>query len=585
MIATSSLGLQKGRYSIASKGIRFVGFLGVAMLVALLSYRFFFPGYLRPFAIYHDDHFLYQGLGARGYGFLVYFQRYPRPISYVLVDLCGRLGPYWVLAPVFFCSFLNAALAVTYIERLQDRRIGIAVFALFSALCFGNPEFYVHIKADPFSVFALAFLLITFHCWQTFAESGKLLWLLLTGTTIVLFSLTKESYFGPLGLFFTIQTIVIKPRRIASAMMLVWCAICMGYALHRDSTAWVLSTGSSARGAYSANLNPASLFQGVVTLASGVLYPVVILMLAAILAVAWFRSRQAFVIASTSVLLGIVALLPNATLPHHLEPQYSCLCIYFLFVPVLLAPQLLPSRPMWVAGMVCCGALFYVLTLSAYANSIAGDAGWVRQQERSGMKLLAGFERMRSITKPGEASLVSGITLTYNPFRTPSFISGFFGHTKFWTVVVPDNILESIDETTRTIHASNPARFQAYTHSFTFSDDGTLETVAAQPVPPLSWGQVAPFGAVRFFATPNPVPAAVQGLPHVTLTWSTPVRLVEIRIGAPNGKLFAGGNASGQAITGNWVTPDMQFYLQDAEWGRSTDPDNTLAKLRIRFSR
>jgi len=59
-----------------------------------------------------------------------------------------------------------------------------------------------------------------------------------------------------------------------------------------------------------------------------------------------------------------------------------------------------------------------------------------------------------------------------------------------------------------------------------------------------------------------------SGVYTATVVWrieNSPPAPVTIRVGAPDGPLFAdAGGTTGQAVTGNWVTPVMTFYAVDA---------------------
>jgi len=81
-----------------------------------------------------------------------------------------------------------------------------------------------------------------------------------------------------------------------------------------------------------------------------------------------------------------------------------------------------------------------------------------------------------------------------------------------------------------------------------------------------------------FSAEPNPVPASN---PVTKLTWSAKVSEVEVRIGSPDGKLFARNAGQASAVTGNWVYNNMTFYLQDGTAKNPTDKDATLATLTV----
>ncbi len=86
-------------------------------------------------------------------------------------------------------------------------------------------------------------------------------------------------------------------------------------------------------------------------------------------------------------------------------------------------------------------------------------------------------------------------------------------------------------------------------------------------------------------ANPNPVSSNGTGVAATTLQWSAPNSgAVQIRVGAPDGPLFAQGGSTGTAITGSWVTNGELFYLQDVTGGQPLTAANTLAVLVVHLS-
>ena len=83
-------------------------------------------------------------------------------------------------------------------------------------------------------------------------------------------------------------------------------------------------------------------------------------------------------------------------------------------------------------------------------------------------------------------------------------------------------------------------------------------------------------------ASPNPVNSYGAGVAATTLQWSAPNSgTVQIRVGAPDGPLFARGGSTGTAVTGYWVTNGELFYLQDVTGGKPLTAANTLAVLIV----
>ena len=579
---------------------RFLTFVVIAAIVASLSFSFFFPGYFDPFAIYHRDHYVYQGMSARHWPLIRYFTLYPRPVAHLIIDFCGRLGPRGLLMPIFLFSIFNAALLCLYIERITGRKIALWCFLLFAALAYANPQLYLHLKKDPFATFSLTFLLLAFHSWQTYVETGKILPLAATLLFIALFALTKESYFGLLALFFVLQLFIAPKQRVTAAILLVLSCAAMGYSIHRSSQVWtLLNSQAPTNDPYYSNMSPAAVAHGLLRIGKHVFFPVLDLVIIALLAVLWRRSRSLFLVALTCVLFALVSLLPNATLPNHLEAQYAGLAVYLFLAPLLLVDRVLPrSSYAWI-GIAACGLTIYGAALREYRQSVrSSEASWDRIQEQKARHIVAGLEYMRNTVKPKETSLVTvtGIGSPFNPFYTSDFVLGYMGPNRYWTVIVPDEVAESAEDTTRLIHAANPVRLQTYDHWFVFNADGALAKELKHPAPAMIAPELSPselevqtaqaarmpaLGKVSFYAVPNPISFSRDGKAITTVFWFVPVPRIQVRIGTPGGALFAEGLSVGTATTDNWVRPGMIFYLQDASSGDPTSPNHTLQRLEI----
>jgi hypothetical protein len=317
----------------------------------------------------------------------------------------------------------------------------------------------------------------------------------------------------------------------------------------------------------------------------------------AVLAVLWRWSRALFLVALTCVLFAIVSLLPNATLPNHLEPQYAGLAVYLFLAPLLLVDRVLPrSSNAWI-GIALCGLTIYGIALWEYGRSVtSSDAWWLREREQEGRRIVSTLEHMRNTVKPHETSLVTGIDSPFNPFNASDFVLGYMGLNRYWTVVVPDQVAEGTEDTTRLIHVTNPVRLQTYEHWFVFNADGSLTKELDHPAPAIIAPELSPselqaqtaeaaripaLGTLSFYAVPNPIKFGADGTAATTICWLAPVPKVQVRIGIAGGALFAEGQSVGTATTGNWVKPGMLFYLQDASSGDPTSPNHTLRRLEI----
>lgn len=83
-------------------------------------------------------------------------------------------------------------------------------------------------------------------------------------------------------------------------------------------------------------------------------------------------------------------------------------------------------------------------------------------------------------------------------------------------------------------------------------------------------------------ADPNPIVASDgSGVGETSISWTTTAAQTELRIGGPNGKLFARGGSQGSAPTGHWVGNGMTFYLQDLTAPDPTADSATLGRLTV----
>lgn len=155
-------------------------------------------------------------------------------------------------------------------------------------------------------------------------------------------------------------------------------------------------------------------------------------------------------------------------------------------------------------------------------------------------------------------------------------------------------------ETPRNFNIDPSGRFMYVGHQNTdnvvvFSidrDTGTLEYTGLQLITPgqpvciIFQGEPVPGNTVKpgvtFWAPKNPVLADSTGLGQATLAWNAPeASLVELRIGAPDGVNMGSHGNYGTTTTGQWVSNEMTFYLQDISDGKPLTSDNTLGTVRI----
>lgn len=88
-------------------------------------------------------------------------------------------------------------------------------------------------------------------------------------------------------------------------------------------------------------------------------------------------------------------------------------------------------------------------------------------------------------------------------------------------------------------------------------------------------------GVSTISVDPNPI-VTTADFGQATVLWSCPsCTSVQIRVGSPDGRLFAEGGNNGSAVTGSWLTNNMVLYLQDATNGNATAASNTKATVTV----
>ena len=71
-----------------------------------------------------------------------------------------------------------------------------------------------------------------------------------------------------------------------------------------------------------------------------------------------------------------------------------------------------------------------------------------------------------------------------------------------------------------------------------------------------------------------------------TVTWKTDEKIsVEVRVGAPDGKVFARTGGGATSPTGNWVGDGDSFYLQDASGGDVQSAAMTIATVSVKHTK
>jgi hypothetical protein len=561
----------------------FLLILGLGAAVWTLLLTFFFPGYLDPFVPFHTDHFSYLGESADGYGLMRYIWYYPRPLGFVILDLLGRLGTRGMLVPVFALALVNAALLIRYVERLTARFVSAFTIAFFFILVFANPESYWSVKEDILAIVCLFCVLLVFHLWQNYLESGRG-WNIVGIIALALVSsYVKETYFATLVVFFLIQALA-YPQRRKTACVLAGAIVLIGglSLLYNAEKSPFTNTTHTSTEIYFQNWSLVSIWSGYDRLLKFLIFPVPAFLVIAVLVVVGLNNRRALWVGLVSLLFVATTLFPHTLLPNHLEDFYAWLGAFFLFTPVLLADAVIPKRGLPLVIIAIGAMAVCTATMMEYTSSISkGMAGWLRKQEGHQRVFLNSWPIMKSVSKPGEHELVVGPAMPHEPFAVPGYIRKSLGADTRWTAVLPDTFQKRNILTTQVIHASDVTSL-AYDHIFVFSPDAKLvgsysrqdakaifERGGFTQFPALQGRDKAiSVAAARTEATsagvvlradPNPVPGGtVTG--KTTITWDAGRDAVgDVYAGnAGSERLFASGPKGSQDA--RWIKPGLTEF-------------------------
>ncbi len=114
------------------------------------------------------------------------------------------------------------------------------------------------------------------------------------------------------------------------------------------------------------------------------------------------------------------------------------------------------------------------------------------------------------------------------------------------------------------------------------ASDPTASELTSRLEKELRQQRTAAYSATLLANPARPVDSDGSGLAEIELTWTvSPARACQVRVGAPDGKLFAVAFGPGSAKTEKWVRNGMKFYLQDVSAGRSLTHENTLAEVTV----
>ena len=439
--------------------------------VAVLTY--IFPGYFDPLSPIHSDIYFSPGLGARNPSLTAYFD-WPRPAGYLAAHLFGLAGVKGFIFILIVITLVSTALTADLIQRIIGRQLPLTMVAVYAALVFSHPQFYVNYVHDTLATLSYLYVVAGMCAWYAYLEKPDPWRRALCVVPFVLAAFTKETYFVTAALFWAAQVFPRggRGRRTAAIILgvvLVAQSAGLYWNLHSAETFMRLDDTSSA---YAMDFSPSSM-ASVLWFYMKALMPWGVLIAVPVGLYAAFRERRHFVPIATLCLGGFCALLPHLPLPNHLSAQYAATA-----APLILAPFLLAAMPFagissnrWILGIGAAGWL--VMSAQLHQRDYEQN-GWAVEQERINRNVMDAFPRWKSLPPADRRILVTGLLTPVHPFHNQHYVLREFGEARQWTVPVARDIPQSHKPPIRLTSASEVDLSQ-FDRIFAFAPDGRLD--------------------------------------------------------------------------------------------------------------
>lgn len=474
-------------------------FAAMVILVYVASLLWVFPAEFHPLTPHHPDGYVPVGLLSRP---ALEIASWPRPVMVLFLRTAGYLGVAHALAlPIaaMFGAALLALLAVWHFTGQWPSPIGVLAYLV---LLFTHPQFYFHHRHDATAGLATIFLFLTFmaalSCLRTPVWSNYVWTLVLTALT----ALSKETY--ALSLPFLVAALCLLHWRDggwrrALALTGGVCAV-EAIALGYDILRFLHFTGPlQADSTYAPDLHPASILavfwhfcQDAFTPFSAACCGVALVAVAA----AARRRRTAALMPLAFIGAGLLALLPNATIPRHYDAQYAWNAAPLVFAAVLFVPLAKKFSTLANAAILVLALLSIRANAPVYAST---EQQWLLGQERINERIIRALPEIRTRTAGAHRILVSGLAASYHPWEMSDFLRQYFGRDVEWGFVIQRTQNESQKPNVAQLKSSS-VRLDEYDAAVRFEDNGQLRDVLAG-------------SAFRTSAAENPQAVLIPSLP------------------------------------------------------------------------
>jgi tetratricopeptide (TPR) repeat protein len=186
-----------------------------------------------------------------------------------------------------------------------------------------------------------------------------------------------------------------------------------------------------------------------------------------------YRKRTAVIMPLAFIVAGLLALIPNATIPRHYDAQYAWNAAPLAFAAVLFIP--LGKKWSTLANAI----VLFLALVSIRANApvyASTEQQWLLGQERINAQIIRALPEIRAHTAGAHRILVSGLGASYHPWEMSDFLRQYFGRDVEWGFVIQRTQDESLKPNIALLKSSS-VRLDEYDSAVRFQDNGQLRDV------------------------------------------------------------------------------------------------------------
>jgi len=425
-----------------------------------------------------------------------------------------------------------ALLAVVAISRFTGEWPSpIAVLAYF-VLVFTHPQFYFHHRHDATAGLATLFVFLTLIAAVSWLRAPAWSSYALTLVLTALMALSKETYALSLpvlvGALCLLDWRKISRWKHALALAGGVCAV-EAIALVYDILRFLHFTGPlEPNSPYTPDLHASSILAVFRHYCADVFSPFSAACCGvALLAVGGlaYRKRTALIMPLAFVVAGLLALIPNATIPRHYDGQYAWNAAPLVFAVVLFVPVGKKFSALANAAVLVLSLVSIRANAPVYRSTALQ---WLLGQEHVNAQILRALPEIRARTLGTHRILVSGHGASYHPWEMPDFLRQYFGRDVDWTFVIQRTQNERLRPNIAMLK-SNSIHLDEYESAVRFQENGDVRDVlvgsafraAARETPEAVLIPSLPMKLAALHAKPDDFGLLLQ-VGAEAVTWSEP---------------------------------------------------------------